>query len=88
MTPYEFELRTTAYKLKRLDEEYNLHLQAWLAEQVKASKKVGKKDVPYFKNFNSFFDYQKKEREILGMEQLSQMGEDKVFEELFRKASL
>lgn len=88
MTPNEFELRATAFKLRRLDEEYDLHLQAWLGEQVKATKKVGKKEVPYYKNFNSFFDYQKREREILGVEQLSQMGEDKVFEELFRKASL
>ena len=30
MTPYEFEIRMTAYQLKRLDEQETIHQQACL----------------------------------------------------------
>ncbi|WP_314063114.1 hypothetical protein [uncultured Vagococcus sp.] len=84
MTPYEFELRVTAFKLRKLDQEYDFHLQAWLGQQVQATKKLGKKEVPYFKDFNAFFNYQKREQEILG---LVEDTPDSQFAQLMRKAN-
>ncbi len=85
MTPYEFELRVTAFKLSQLDREYEWHLQAWLGQQVQATKKLGKKEVPYFKDFNSFFNYQKREQEILGL--TSEPVHDTEYAHLMRKAN-
>lgn len=85
MTPYEFDLRVTAFKLKKLDEEYHLHLQAWLGQQVQATKKLGKKEVSYFKDFNSFFDYQEREKAIL--ELTDEPIANSEFNQLMRKAN-
>lgn len=48
-----------AYKLQRVDKEYDMHLQAWINQQVKATREQGKKQVPVFKKFTDFFDYEK-----------------------------
>jgi hypothetical protein len=53
-----------AYRLKRIDKEYDMHLQAWLNNQVKATKEVGKKYVPVYDNFKSFFDYEARINEV------------------------
>ncbi|EPH68293.1 hypothetical protein D931_00017 [Enterococcus faecium 13.SD.W.09] len=66
MTPYEFEIRMTAYQLKRLDEQETIHQQAWVNWQVQSTKKEGKKTVPVFTSFKKFFDKEKLENEILG----------------------
>lgn len=66
MTPYEFEIRMTAYQLKRLDEQETIHHQAWVNWQVQSTKKEGKKTVPVFTSFKKFFDKEKLENEILG----------------------
>lgn len=72
MTPYEFEIRMTAYQLKQLDEQEVIHLQAWANRKVKAEKNVGTekkpKIVPVFTKFEDFFDKGKLEDEILGIE--------------------
>ena len=36
MTLYEYELRMRAYRLKMVDEEYWIYLQAWVNREVKA----------------------------------------------------
>ncbi|MBW8350782.1 hypothetical protein K0H71_15200 [Bacillus sp. IITD106] len=45
-----------------------MHLQAWLNHQVTATKEVGAgknvKQVPVYKTFNEFFDYQKALKEV------------------------
>lgn len=66
MTPYEFEIRMTAYQLKRLDEQETIHQQAWANQQVKATKKRGKYEVPLFDTFEKFFNKEKLENKILG----------------------
>lgn len=69
MTFREYSLRMKAHNLRRLDEEYMIALAAWQNQQVRATKKSGKnKVVPYFKTFKQFFDMEKYEREIRGME--------------------
>lgn len=66
MTMYEYDIRMTAARLKRLDKDRDLHVQSWLNQQVKATKKQGRKEVPFFSNFKRFFDQEKFEQEILG----------------------
>lgn len=62
MSYFEYEARMYAYRLSRIDEEYDMHLNAWLNHQVTATK--GNK--PQFKNFKEFFDYEKHIKEIEG----------------------
>lgn len=66
MTLVEYQLRIDAYRLQRVDREYDIHLQAWVNNQAKAEKKKGKKTVPFFKSFDSFYDYEKQIEEVTG----------------------
>lgn len=66
MTLAEYELRLTAYQLKRLDEQELIHQQAWANWQVQATEQRGKKSAPVFNSFKKFFDKEKYEKEILG----------------------
>lgn len=69
-----------AESLKRVDSEYEIHLQAWVSHQVKAEKKQGKKTVPVYEKFSQFFDYEeridgilkpkKKEKKLTNLERL------------------
>ena len=61
----EYLLLMKAYNLKRVDKEYDYHLQAWLSQQVQATEQRGKKSVPVYKNFKEFFDYERRVNEIL-----------------------
>ena len=61
----EYLLLMKAYNLKRVDKEYDHHLQAWLSQQVQATEQRGKKSVPVYKNFKDFFDYEERVNEIL-----------------------
>lgn len=42
-------------KLRVQDKERDIFMSAWLNQQVKATKEQGKKRVPYFKTFDSFY---------------------------------
>lgn len=56
----EYELLMEAVKLKRVDQDYRNHLQAFLNFAVKAEKKISKTESrPVFKEFKKFFDYEK-----------------------------
>lgn len=67
MTLYEYKLRMRAYRLKVVDDEYWIHLQAWVNREIKAEKKKGKdKSEPVYKRFSSFFDYEKRLSEVNG----------------------
>lgn len=59
----EYRLNMKAQSLRQLDELYHIHLQAWTNHVVKATK--GKKHIPKFKNFDSFFNFKSKEDELL-----------------------
>lgn len=66
MTLYEYEMRMKAFELRRVDREYEIHLQAWSNWNVQATKRSGKKKrVPVFKFFRQFFDYEKAEAAVL-----------------------
>ena len=61
----EYLLLMKAFNLKRVDTEYDYHLQAWLSQQVQETEQRGKKSVPVYKNFKDFFDYEERVNEIL-----------------------
>lgn len=73
-----------AYKLKRIDNERDMHIQAWLNYQVQATKPKGKKTVPVYKNFKDFYDYDKNIREIEGNKETA----PKVSSDLKKKAHI
>lgn len=85
MSLYEYTMKMTAFKLKIVDQEYILHKTAWLAQQVKATKKVGKDIKPYYQSFNKFFDYAKQERSALG--ETNEELKDSNLSNLLRKAN-
>lgn len=55
----EYLYRMKAHSLSRVDKEYDMHLQAWLSRDIKATKKQGDKEVYVYKSFKDFFDYEK-----------------------------
>ena len=64
----DYRLRMKAYRLRRLDREYEIAEQAWMNREIQATKKRGRKYDAIYKRFSSFFDYSGKEAEILGKE--------------------
>ena len=61
----EYLLLMKAYNLKRVDKEFDYHLQAWLSQQVQATEQRGKRSVPVYKTFKDFFDYEERVNKIL-----------------------
>lgn len=51
----EYQLLMKALALRRVDEEYRVHEQAFLNTAARATK--GKSGRPVYKKFSSFFDY-------------------------------
>lgn len=64
MSLEEYSLQMQAYRLKQIDKERDMHLQAWLNHAVTATKEQGKKQVPVYKTFKEFYDYQKRLRGV------------------------
>lgn len=52
----EYQLMMKAASLRRVDEEYRTHEQAYLTVAAKATK--GKRGKQVYKTFKSFFDYE------------------------------
>ena len=61
----EYLLLMKAYNLKRVDKEFDYHLQAWLSQQIQATEQRGKRSVPVYKTFKDFFDYEERVNKIL-----------------------
>lgn len=59
MTLFEYEAQMYAWRLKDIDEQEKIHLQAWANQKVQATKKKGKEQVSVYKNFRDFFDKEK-----------------------------
>lgn len=57
-------MKMKAYNLSRVDIERDMHLQAWLNHQVQATKEQGKKQIPVYKKFDEFFNYEQRIKEI------------------------
>lgn len=84
MTLYEYEVRLLAFQLKRLDRDRDIYMQAWMNNQVKATK--GKKNEPYYKEFNKFFNYEEQEKLILGKSLIDEKVDIEAID-LLRKAN-
>lgn len=65
LTLQEYLLKFKAFQLQRIDKEYDMHLQAWINQQAGSVKSQGDKQVPVFKSFRDFFDYEKRISEII-----------------------
>lgn len=59
ITPYEYRLLMKSKELEMVDEEYRIHLQAYLNMSAQAKKRAGKKVKPVYTTFNKFYNYQK-----------------------------
>lgn len=55
----EYQIRMEAYQLKRVTEEHDIALQAFLNQSVQATKGSQKHPVPRYRKFTQFFDYDK-----------------------------
>jgi len=64
MTFAEYLYRFKAYRLSRIDVEYDMHLSAWLNKQAGSTKEKGKKTVSAFESFKDFFDYEKRIKDV------------------------
>lgn len=62
----EYYYRMKAHHLTCVDKEHDFHLQAWLGQQVGATKEQGDKNIPVYKTFEQFFDYKKAVEAITG----------------------
>lgn len=63
-----------AVRLKQIDTDYRVHQQAFLNLAVKAQKKSGKKYRYIYSNFEKFYDYKKKLKEVKSEKQKSRFS--------------
>lgn len=64
MTLNEYFLRLEAYQIQRVDNQENLALQAWLNQQVQATKGSSKHPKPKYQKFDDFFNVTALENEV------------------------
>lgn len=75
MTLKEYELRLKALRLQNVDESYKEHRQAFLNFSVQAMKPAGKgKQVPVYRTFRKFYDYEKELKRAEGKKQKSRFS--------------
>ena len=55
ITLKQYRMMKKAIGLQVADKMQDIHLQAWLNQQIKATRKNGNKIVPHFKTFKNFF---------------------------------
>ena len=60
----EYQLRLEAYRIKQVEEERQLAVQAWFNHNVQATKGSAKHPKPMFKDFKDFFDAQSQIDEV------------------------
>ena len=83
LTPYEYRLLMKAKELQMVDDQYYLHLQAYLNMTAQAKKQVGKKQRMVYTKFSNFFDYQKELDRVMGIKKQSKF--DKLAEFINKK---
>lgn len=62
----EYVFKMQIHNLKRVDKEYDMHLQAWLNARVQDTKEKGKKKELVYRKFTDFYDYEKNVSEVQG----------------------
>lgn len=64
MSLKEYLYRMRAYQLKRIDKQHEMHMQAWLNHIAGSTKEQGKKQVPVFKRFEDFYNYEEELKKV------------------------
>lgn len=64
LTMYEFRLLSIANQIKRHDRQFDAAFQAWMNQQVQATKGKGKSVKSAYKTFDDFFDSKKQFEQI------------------------
>lgn len=75
ITPYEYRLLMKSKELEMVDEEYRIHLQAYLNMSAQAKRRAGKKVKPVYTTFNKFYNYQKALDRVMGVKRKSKFDE-------------
>ncbi len=83
----EYSFLMYAHALKQVDKEFEINLLAWQVEQAGATKKVGKDIKPYYKTFKDFFDYEKRVKEVTGIQKEANAKQSKLNELILRANS-
>ena len=83
----EYKEMMDAVMLKKVDEEYQIHLLAWKNREVQFVKRGSKKNEPYFDKFDKFYSYEDRLRTALGLEVEESTPDDDIkdFLELINK---
>lgn len=96
MTIRQYMKLMKAINLQQVDQQYQIHLSAWVNHQVGATENVGSEKKPKYKQvfnkFDDFFDYEKqiaiaKGEKPVEKEKLT-AGIDPEFLELIKQANL
>lgn len=73
---HQYRLMGKALRLKQIDEDRNMHWLAYNIFRAQAKKQRGKKEVPVYKTFRSFFDYEAE------LEKVEKKEKNSMFDEL------
>lgn len=76
MTLKDFRLRKQAYLMRSLEREREMHLQAFLNRNIKATNKKGDKYA--IEKFEDFYDAEKRMNEILGKTNNKPVSQDLI----------
>lgn len=66
LTIKEYRLLTKAFRIRRFEEELRIAKQAYENFAATATREKGRKRVPVYRDFKSFFDYEARYSEIVG----------------------
>lgn len=64
MTLHEYFIRIEAYQIRKVDEQENLALQAWMNQAVQATTGSSKHPRPKYKKFGDFYNLNYMENEV------------------------
>lgn len=67
-SPVSFRLNSKAHQVRTEEQRRMMALQAWMNQNVKATKKVGKNYQSLYKEFKEFYDAEKEFYDIFGIE--------------------
>lgn len=67
----EYSLLMESHALRRLEEERDMHWQAYLYMAVQETEERGKKSYKKYPKFEKFFDYEKLKKEMFGEKKMS-----------------
>lgn len=87
LTLKEYFLLMRAYRLRKVDQEYDMHLNAWLHRAAGATKMIGQKEVSAYKKFKDFFDYEARLKEVEGPKKKKISNQNKRLAHLAAKAN-